>query len=370
MAAAERTAASAFRRTADRGVLDATCPSRVGTGELRARRARLDARKPFFIAKGLCAGGARVPRAATGRRSVEAEGGVTMRRPRRPHGWSAPIVSRASSTTEPSRHASWPAAHLPDAERSLPTALFFFCARVVIIMSWLKQYGEWAVVSGASGQDRPRARGALAAGGLSLVLVARRTGALRALADEAGGARHHFRVVATDLSKGVGRRGRGAKTMGLLVAAAGFGSVGRFDASLDIELAMVDVNCRTSVPSPFRSPFRGPAAGHRLADSLLAFRACRAPPNMPRRRPTCGRWPKDCVGLRPSGRGPRLRAGPDRSGTAARAPPGDGTALERARAVTRPLHAVGKRRYALAGCRSSRGVMFLGRWLRVASYPS
>lgn len=112
------------------------------------------------------------------------------------------------------------------------------------------RYGPWAVVTGASsGIGRAMAQH-LAAAGLDLVLVARSEGVLDRLADELS---KRFgvdtRVVATDLSREGGTRAVEDATLtldvGLLVAAAGFGTSGPFlEASLDSELEMLDVNCR------------------------------------------------------------------------------------------------------------------------------
>lgn len=112
------------------------------------------------------------------------------------------------------------------------------------------RYGPWAVVTGASDGIGREIAHALAEAGLSLVLVARRAEVLEALAGELG-ARFAVttRVLAVDLAQPRGVSELVAETrgldVGLLVAAAGFGTSGHFlDASLDDELGMIDVNCR------------------------------------------------------------------------------------------------------------------------------
>lgn len=111
-------------------------------------------------------------------------------------------------------------------------------------------FGSWAVVTGASsGIGRAIAR-RLAGEGISVVIVARGQSALDEVAAEiraAGGA--EARTLALDLSRGDGIAALLAATSGLdvgmLVAAAGFGTSGPFiESSLDQELEMLAVNCR------------------------------------------------------------------------------------------------------------------------------
>lgn len=141
-------------------------------------------------------------------------------------------------------------------------------------------YGPWAVVTGASdGIGRALAR-RLAEAGLSLVLVARREDRLTELADELR-ARHSIEtlVLPIDLAVPGASAQVFARTaalhIGLLVAAAGFGTSGPFtDAPLDAELGMIDVNCRAVAEAchyfgrRFADQRRG---GIVLMSSLLAF---------------------------------------------------------------------------------------------------
>src|SRR4030095_16471572 len=109
--------------------------------------------------------------------------------------------------------------------------------------------GSWAIVTGASdGIGRQMARD-LARRGMSLVLVARRDAALQELKQELE-SRHATACVAVtaDLGTSDGRRrvidATSDLDVGLLVAAAGFGSSGYFIAgSLDAEHEMLAVNC-------------------------------------------------------------------------------------------------------------------------------
>src|SRR3712207_3357849 len=114
----------------------------------------------------------------------------------------------------------------------------------------LSGYGPWAVVAGASSGIGREMASMLAEAGLSLVLVARRREALERLAADLE-SRHgtEARIVAADLALGDGIEAVEAATgdldVGLLVAAAGFGTSGPFlGSSLEAELEMLDVNCR------------------------------------------------------------------------------------------------------------------------------
>jgi short-subunit dehydrogenase len=113
-----------------------------------------------------------------------------------------------------------------------------------------QKFGPWALVTGASeGIGREFAR-KLARAGLHLALVARRGDALERLASEL---RADFGVEAevlpADLANPDAVSSIAARTahldIGLLVAAAGFGTSGLFvESSLEDELQMIDVNCR------------------------------------------------------------------------------------------------------------------------------
>jgi short-subunit dehydrogenase len=112
------------------------------------------------------------------------------------------------------------------------------------------RYGPWAVVTGASAGIGRAFTEPLAASGVNLVLAARRGDELASLASDLH-SRHGVdtRVLALDLSSPDGVEALAAGTadldVGLLVAAAGYGTSGRFlDADLATELDLLDVNCR------------------------------------------------------------------------------------------------------------------------------
>jgi short-subunit dehydrogenase len=142
------------------------------------------------------------------------------------------------------------------------------------------RYGPWAVVTGASdGIGRAFAQ-QLAAAGFDLVIVARRRPMLEQLAAELT-AKHQIacEAVALDLSDPAGPNAllneTASRDVGLLVAAAGFGTSGPFlDALLAPELDMIDVNCRAvaALAHGFGRRFveRG-RGGLVLMSSLLAF---------------------------------------------------------------------------------------------------
>lgn len=145
---------------------------------------------------------------------------------------------------------------------------------------WRERYGPWAVVTGASDGIGREMAVRLAASGLSVVLVARRRDVLTMLA-EALAAQHGVgtRVIDGDLAREetVDRvmSATADLDVGLLVAAAGFGSSGRFaDGSLEHELEMVDVNCRAVMALSLlfgRRLARRGRGGMVLMSSLLAF---------------------------------------------------------------------------------------------------
>lgn len=115
--------------------------------------------------------------------------------------------------------------------------------------AWVQRYGRWAIVTGASsGIGRACALEA-ARRGLDVVIVARREDELRRLAAEIAAIGRASRIMAADLADPDAVAGVMADIadldIGLLVAAAGFGTAGDFLA-IDTrqELEMIDVNCR------------------------------------------------------------------------------------------------------------------------------
>ncbi len=144
----------------------------------------------------------------------------------------------------------------------------------------LTKYGPWAVVTGASSGIGREIASMLAEAGLNLVLVARRRGVLERMAEDLG-PRHGIeaRVVTADmaLEAGIGTVEAAARDLdvGMLVAAAGFGTSGPFlESSLETELEMLDVNCRAPLRMSlhFGRRFAGRGRGGIvLMSSLVGF---------------------------------------------------------------------------------------------------
>ena len=142
------------------------------------------------------------------------------------------------------------------------------------------RYGPVALVTGASdGIGREFAR-ALGAKKFDLVLVARRTDRLQALADELTSQNDiNVTIIAANLGEAaeVARVIKATETLdiGMLVASAGFGSAGSFvDLPVENDLNIVDVNCRAVVDlsSAFAARFKKRNGGALiLFGSLVGF---------------------------------------------------------------------------------------------------
>lgn len=143
-----------------------------------------------------------------------------------------------------------------------------------------RRFGPMALVTGASDGIGRAFAGALAAQGFNLVLVARRENVLRDLSAELA-AKHAIDVqaVSLDLSEPGAAQTLLDRTrelpVGLLVAAAGFGSIGPFiERDPASEANMVDLNCRAVVElthgTAQRMVRRG-SGGIVLFSSLLGF---------------------------------------------------------------------------------------------------
>jgi short-subunit dehydrogenase len=150
----------------------------------------------------------------------------------------------------------------------------------ISLTAFIERYGPWAVVTGASDGIGRAFADQLAAKGMNLVLVARRAPLLaelaRNLTDRHGVECH---VLQLDLSNDEGTRTLIDCTdhldVGLLVAAAGFGSSGPFlAANPRVEADMLAVNCSSVLTQCWhfgqRFAERG-RGGVVLMSSLLAF---------------------------------------------------------------------------------------------------
>ena len=143
-----------------------------------------------------------------------------------------------------------------------------------------ERYGPWAVVTGASSGIGREMALRLAEAGCNLVLVARRRELLDDLAaDLQRRLRIETHVVAADLATEAGivalEGDSGALDVGLLVAAAGFGTSGSFlEADFALECEMLDVNCRALLATTLHFGRRFVARGRGgivLMSSLVGF---------------------------------------------------------------------------------------------------
>jgi short-subunit dehydrogenase len=114
-----------------------------------------------------------------------------------------------------------------------------------------KRYGSWAIVTGASSGIGREMALRLAEAGLNLVLVARSQNVLEQMAvDWQDRYAIAVKVLAVDLSMKSGTKTILEETqnldIGLLVAAAGFGTSGAFlECPIETEIEMLNVNCRS-----------------------------------------------------------------------------------------------------------------------------
>ncbi|NJR66442.1 MAG: SDR family oxidoreductase [Leptolyngbyaceae cyanobacterium CRU_2_3] len=142
------------------------------------------------------------------------------------------------------------------------------------------RYGPWAVVTGASSGIGREIALYLAEAGLNLVLVARSRDVLEQIVSDVT-ARYGIeaRVIDVDLAREKAVEEIEAETsnldVGLLVAAAGFGTSGLFlDSTLEQEIEMLNVNCRAllslSLHFGRRLASRG-RGGIILMSSIVAF---------------------------------------------------------------------------------------------------
>jgi len=223
-----------------------------------------------------------------------------------------------------------------------------------------ERYGPWAVVTGASSGIGREVAIELAEAGLNLVLVARSHGVLEEMAEDLVTRRGiETRAVAADLALGAGTDAVETATrdldVGLLVAAAGFGTSGPFlDASLEKELEMLDVNCRAPLEMSLRFGRRFAARGRGgivLMGSLVGFQGTPNAANYAATKAyvqTLGEALH--AELAPLGVDVMVSApGPTHSSFASRAGMRMGAALEPADVARATLGALGRRTTALPG---------------------
>lgn len=144
----------------------------------------------------------------------------------------------------------------------------------------LKQYGDWAIVTGATSGIGLELATQLASAGFHLILNARNLENLKKVAHELQ--RSHqvqIKIVAADLSEsaGVDQLIQASENLkvGLLINNAGFGTSGLFlDTSIHAEISMLRVNCEAvlSLSHYFSQRFKQQQRGGIIfLSSLVAF---------------------------------------------------------------------------------------------------
>jgi short-subunit dehydrogenase len=244
---------------------------------------------------------------------------------------------------------------------------------------FLHRYGPWAVVTGASSGIGRETAVQLAAAGLHLVLVARTQPALDELAAELRSKSGvEVRVLRLDLAADSAADELASATanldVGLLVAAAGFGTSGPFlDTPDDAEFDMLAVNCRATFALTRLFGRRFAARGRGgviLFGSVVGFQGTPHAAHYAATKAYVQSLGEALsVELAPLGVDILVSApGPTRSGFAARAGMTMGAALSPAAVARATLAALGRRQTVLPGFLSKLlgyALATAPRWLRV-----
>ena len=241
------------------------------------------------------------------------------------------------------------------------------------------RYGPWAVVTGASSGIGRAIALELAESGLNLFLVARSQDVLEELSS-ALTAQHpiEVQVLGLDLSENLASEKLESATsdldVGLLIAAAGFGTSGPFlEATLDQELAMLSVNCRSLMVASLcfgkRFAKRG-RGGLVLMSSIVGFQGTPYAAHYGATKAYVQSLAEALyVELEPLGVDVLAAApGPTNSGFAARAGMQMGAALKPEDIAQPILDALGRRSTTLPGFLSkllTYSLSLLPRWVRV-----
>jgi short-subunit dehydrogenase len=242
-----------------------------------------------------------------------------------------------------------------------------------------KRYGSWAIVTGASSGIGREMALRLAEAGLNLVLVARSQNVLEQMATDFGD-RYAIavKVLAVDLSMKSGTKTILEETqnldIGLLVAAAGFGTSGAFlESPIEAEMEMLNVNCRSLLELTWHFGKRFARRGNGgivLMSSIVGFQGTPFAAHYAATKAYVQTLAEALyVELAPMGIDVIASApGPTNSGFASRAGMKLGMALNPEDVAQATLNALGKKPTILPGFISkllTYSLAFLPRWARV-----
>ncbi|WP_103670770.1 SDR family oxidoreductase [Pseudanabaena sp. BC1403] len=242
-----------------------------------------------------------------------------------------------------------------------------------------KRYGSWAIVTGASSGIGREIALRLAEAGLNLVLVARSKQVLEQMAvDWRDRYAIEVKILAVDLSMDAGNRIILEETqnldIGLLVAAAGFGTSGTFlDSPIETEIEMLNVNCRSLLELTWHFGQRFAKRGNGgivLMSSIVGFQGAPFAAHYAATKAYVQTLAEALyVELAPMGIDVIASApGPTNSGFASRAGMKLGMALNPVDVAQATLNALGKKPTILPGFISkllTYSLAFLPRWARV-----